>query len=433
MTRLFQGIFGKNFNVFIANNSDEALELLKNETYSVVISDYNLGETEMNGLDILKLVMDKYNATRRMLVSGELDTELVISSINTAKIHYAMMKPWDKDALMNEIEAQISEYNLQLTFQDDYKKLRTKVNNPPEIINKHTDRVLNLFLNLSETDKIQDFANQWVNAIEGMKSLAILNSELYLDSREKELFESVMDYLSDIEVMANQFDQKILLIWVLSIRSYIHVIEGNIIEAKQNFQGIETIWKYYNIDYIDPVLVEAIKDFPQKDFAGGVTSARMPLIEIQLRKLFKIKITNIVNVSESLMSYYHDTKSAIMFFLIIRDQMPIFEKKTKDMDLNVSLISGFIVALGQFIQEVLKGSGDIDTISHEKGVILFHKSENNVYVVFATANDVRYRVGLRQIATEAEELLSHIPASCMANEDEIEKLNEITNWVFGDF
>jgi ActR/RegA family two-component response regulator len=433
LTRLFESIFKQKFNVFIANNSEEAIELLKRKTFAVVISDYNLDETDKNGLDLLKLVMDDYNSTRRMLVSGELDTELVIESINSANVHYALMKPWDTEKFIKEIDAQVTEYNLQLAFKDDYQQMKSKLENPPEIIDKHTDRVLELFLNLSETDRIQDFANQFVNAIEGMKSLAILNSELYLDRKDKELIDSVMDYLSDIEVMANQFDQKILFIWVLTVRSYLHIIDGNIKEAKLNFQGIELIWKYYNIDFIDPVLIEAIKDFPQKDFAGGFISSRLPLIEIQLRKLFSIKLTNLVSVSESVMNYYHDTKSSIIFFLIIRDQMPIFEKKISDVDLNVSLISGFIVALGQFIQEVLKGSGDIDTISHEKGVILFHKSEDCVFVVFATANDVRYRIGLRQIANETRELLSQIPKSHMANEEEIDQLNEIAASVFGVF
>lgn len=97
----------------------EALEALESGRVEVVVADFMM--PEMDGIQFLKKVRERYPLTTRILLTGYADVENAIRAINEAGLYYYLEKPWDNEhlklvvrngmertALVNELDARIS-------------------------------------------------------------------------------------------------------------------------------------------------------------------------------------------------------------------------------------------------------------------------------------------------------------------------------------
>ena len=66
---------------------------LRNDTVALIICDQRM--PEMSGVEFLRQAMEIYPATKRTLLTAYADTDAAISAINSVKIDYYLMKPWD--------------------------------------------------------------------------------------------------------------------------------------------------------------------------------------------------------------------------------------------------------------------------------------------------------------------------------------------------
>ncbi|MFW5845884.1 MAG: response regulator [Planctomycetota bacterium] len=83
--------------VLMAADADEALELLRREPVSVVISDQQM--PGMQGVDLLRAVRAGWPETSRILFSGHVDIELLRQAVNDGEVYRFITKPWDDDEL----------------------------------------------------------------------------------------------------------------------------------------------------------------------------------------------------------------------------------------------------------------------------------------------------------------------------------------------
>jgi two-component system NtrC family sensor kinase len=91
------------FQVFTAESAKEALNKLQQDgSFNLVISDYRM--PEMNGVDFLYAVRQRWPETVRMVLSGYADTDTVIAATNRGKICKFISKPWSEDFLLSSIE-----------------------------------------------------------------------------------------------------------------------------------------------------------------------------------------------------------------------------------------------------------------------------------------------------------------------------------------
>jgi two-component system, probable response regulator PhcQ len=81
------------YNVTSSNDPREALALLKNAAFDVVISDHLM--PGMTGLEFTKLVRDRYPDMLRLMLTGQPDTDTVIQAINHGEVYRFVKKPWD--------------------------------------------------------------------------------------------------------------------------------------------------------------------------------------------------------------------------------------------------------------------------------------------------------------------------------------------------
>jgi len=79
------------YQLLISDSAEKALEMFKNETIDVVISDEMM--PGMPGSEFLALVRQKYPETIRMILTGHASIESAIRAINEGQIYHFFTKP----------------------------------------------------------------------------------------------------------------------------------------------------------------------------------------------------------------------------------------------------------------------------------------------------------------------------------------------------
>lgn len=99
---LLQLTFMNELEVLTASSAREGLEILDmNPDIQVVISDLKM--PVMNGLDFIKQVKQKSQGRVCMLLTGFMESEVILEGFNQELIFRYLMKPWKRDELMDAI------------------------------------------------------------------------------------------------------------------------------------------------------------------------------------------------------------------------------------------------------------------------------------------------------------------------------------------
>lgn len=102
-------------NVHVFNNPLEAVEYVKTEKPSVVVSDFVM--PQMNGIDFLLQVKNIYNDVSLILLTGYADKENAIRAINEVGLYKYIEKPWDNAALIYDIKNAMERSSLMIELQ----------------------------------------------------------------------------------------------------------------------------------------------------------------------------------------------------------------------------------------------------------------------------------------------------------------------------
>ena len=99
---LLQLTFMNDFKVLTASSAKEGLRMLElNPDIHVVISDLKM--PEMNGLDFIKVVKQIDPAKVCMLLTGFMESDVMLEGFNKELIFRYLMKPWEMDHLAETI------------------------------------------------------------------------------------------------------------------------------------------------------------------------------------------------------------------------------------------------------------------------------------------------------------------------------------------
>lgn len=100
---LLQLTFMNEFKVITAESAREGLKLLAlNPDIHVIISDLKM--PDMNGLDFIKEVKRKHPEKVCMLLTGFMESEIMLEGFNKELIFRYLMKPWDKEELAETVK-----------------------------------------------------------------------------------------------------------------------------------------------------------------------------------------------------------------------------------------------------------------------------------------------------------------------------------------
>ena len=98
------------YQVTTSRNPLEALDLLRQEFFSVVLSDQRM--PQMAGLEFLDQVKQIQGDTTRMLMTGLVDLSTVIKAINTGEIYRFIVKPWIREELLMAVRNAVQRHEL---------------------------------------------------------------------------------------------------------------------------------------------------------------------------------------------------------------------------------------------------------------------------------------------------------------------------------
>jgi len=100
---LLELTFKNEFRVFTAESAEEGLLLLEqNPDVRVVISDLRM--PKMNGLNFVRKVKQMDKSKICMLLSGFMESDVMLEGFNKDLIFRYLMKPWSKEELQQSIQ-----------------------------------------------------------------------------------------------------------------------------------------------------------------------------------------------------------------------------------------------------------------------------------------------------------------------------------------
>lgn len=98
----FRTMFRRFFSIKTAESGNQAIDLLKNEDFDVVLSDQIM--PEMTGLELCTYVSKKFPKTRRYIVTGYSEMQPLFQAIDNGIIESIIKKPWDMMELKSLIQ-----------------------------------------------------------------------------------------------------------------------------------------------------------------------------------------------------------------------------------------------------------------------------------------------------------------------------------------
>lgn len=98
---LKRALIDEEYNCFFANNAQDGLEIMKNNSIDVVVSDMRM--PGIDGLNFLKQVEAISPDIVKIIQSGQADMYQLIEVINTIDVFNFILKPWDVETTLKPI------------------------------------------------------------------------------------------------------------------------------------------------------------------------------------------------------------------------------------------------------------------------------------------------------------------------------------------
>ena len=110
---VFQATFEDHFNVITASSGAEALEILAERSFPVVIADQRM--PKMSGAELFEVMRKKYPHTRRIMLTGYADPKAMLSAINQGQVFYFIKKPWEQDIVFSILVRAFEAYDMSIS------------------------------------------------------------------------------------------------------------------------------------------------------------------------------------------------------------------------------------------------------------------------------------------------------------------------------
>lgn len=90
------------FEVDTAQSAEEALAMLERSSYTLILTDFNLGGRD--GVFLLATAKDRWPDMIRMLMTGYVDEQIEVDARNVGKAIAVVHKPWNNQELLGLID-----------------------------------------------------------------------------------------------------------------------------------------------------------------------------------------------------------------------------------------------------------------------------------------------------------------------------------------
>jgi two-component system response regulator HupR/HoxA len=104
-----RGLLDEPYNLLFAESGKQALELLEENEVHIIVTDMRM--PEMSGLDLLRIVKEKYPTIVRIVLSGYTQVTTLLTAINQGEIFRFITKPWKMEEEFKAVLRQAVDYH----------------------------------------------------------------------------------------------------------------------------------------------------------------------------------------------------------------------------------------------------------------------------------------------------------------------------------
>ena len=120
ISALMRGLDEEGYLITGAPSGKEALRLMAQQRYHVVISDEKM--PGMDGAEFLGLVKEFHPETVRIMLTGHASIEATMRAVNSGEIYRFFTKPWNETEIKLALRSAVEKYDLE---EENRRLLRT--------------------------------------------------------------------------------------------------------------------------------------------------------------------------------------------------------------------------------------------------------------------------------------------------------------------
>ncbi|MDW7695398.1 response regulator [Flammeovirgaceae bacterium SG7u.111] len=138
--RIFRAAFKQYYNIFLAVNAAEGLEVLQKNEIHLIITDQRM--PKMTGVEFLEKVIDDYPDPIRIILTGFSDIEDIIRALNKCSIYRYIVKPWNREEMKLTIDKALEAFQLRRDNSSLVNELKGINNSLEEKIKDRTGELI---------------------------------------------------------------------------------------------------------------------------------------------------------------------------------------------------------------------------------------------------------------------------------------------------
>jgi YesN/AraC family two-component response regulator len=183
LSSIKRAFISENFECLFASTGEEAIKIMDEEEICVIVSDMRM--PGMDGLKLLKYCKENHPLTMRIVLSGYVQLQQLLTTINQADIFKFITKPWRGEDEFKEVIIQAIEfYNMQKEYRNKFQSMEKKNE---------------VFQNLYKT--ILDKYSNIIKDLDIMKKIVLLG----FDDLETQMNEELHHKTEKFRVLINQY------------------------------------------------------------------------------------------------------------------------------------------------------------------------------------------------------------------------------------
>jgi C4-dicarboxylate-specific signal transduction histidine kinase len=110
---VFEATFEDSFNIWTASSAQQALEMIEERPFPVVVADQRM--PGMTGSELFEVMRRRHLHTRRVMLTGYADSQAMIDAINQGHVYYFLKKPWERHDVQSVLVRAIESYELEMS------------------------------------------------------------------------------------------------------------------------------------------------------------------------------------------------------------------------------------------------------------------------------------------------------------------------------